>query len=69
MYPDFYGLVELANASRTFGSTALPDLLKWAFALIEASTNYGTLPHAVIVVNCSKDGIKLELLKHPNYLS
>ena len=61
MHPDFHGLAELGNTSRTFGSTVLPDLLYWAFALIEASTNHGTLPHAVIVVNCSKAGIKPEL--------
>jgi len=61
VYPIFSKSDWIANTFRTFGSAVLPKLLEWAFALLEASTNQGTLPHAVVVLNCSKPGIKGEL--------
>ncbi|KAJ4295420.1 hypothetical protein N0V90_007432 [Kalmusia sp. IMI 367209] len=54
-------VVFVLKEPKTFGSAVLPKLLTWAFALLEASTNQGTLPHAVIVLNCNKPGIRDEL--------
>lgn len=39
----------------------MPKLLEWAFALLETSTNRGTLPHAIIILNRSDSDIKDEL--------
>ncbi|KAF2475025.1 uncharacterized protein BDR25DRAFT_280671 [Lindgomyces ingoldianus] len=36
---------------KTFEHAVLTKLFEWAFASLEASTNQGTLPHAVIAIN------------------
>ncbi|CAN9415920.1 unnamed protein product [Alternaria alternata] len=54
-------VVFVLNNPKTFEHNVLPKLLDWASSSLEASTNQGTLPHAIIALNFSNTRISSNL--------
>ncbi|CAN9422509.1 unnamed protein product [Alternaria alternata] len=54
-------VVFVLNNPKTFEHNVLPKLLDWASSSLEASTNQGTLPHAIIALNFSNTRIPSNL--------
>ncbi|KAH7084592.1 hypothetical protein FB567DRAFT_445911, partial [Paraphoma chrysanthemicola] len=54
-------VVFVLNNPKTFEHGVLPKLLEWASSSLEASTNQGTLPHAIIALNFTNTRVQPHL--------
>ncbi|KAF2735206.1 hypothetical protein EJ04DRAFT_576300 [Polyplosphaeria fusca] len=54
-------VVFVLDNPKTFENAVLPKLFEWASASLEASTNQGTLPHAIIALNFTDTRINPDL--------
>ncbi|KAF2792920.1 FabD/lysophospholipase-like protein [Melanomma pulvis-pyrius CBS 109.77] len=59
-------VVFVLDKPKIFEQAVLPKLFDWASGSLEASTNQGTLPHAVIALNFTDIHVNSNLWKVPN---